>query len=171
MGIFTSKELNSLEDLLVDQLSDLYDAEQRITEALPMMADAAHSQHLKEAFAQHLDETRGQINRLERVFQKMGRETQRVTCDGIKGIISEGQTYLDMQGDPDVKDAALIACAQRVEHYEIAGYGCVRTYAQRLGRDDVAQILQASLDEEGKTDHRLSELAEESINPKAAHAV
>jgi ferritin-like metal-binding protein YciE len=171
MGLFTTKELNTLEDLLVDQLRDLYDAEQRLAESLPMMADSAHSPELKQAFVQHTDETKGQINRLESVFHSMGRQIDSVTCDGIKGIISECQVYLDAQGDPDVRDAALIACAQRAEHYEIAAYGCVRTYAQQLGRDDIASLLQTTLDEEGKTDHRLTELAEQSINLKAEHSV
>jgi ferritin-like metal-binding protein YciE len=170
MGLFTSKNFNSLETLFVDQLRDLYDAEQRLTKALPKMADAAHSTSLKSAFQQHLRETQNHVNRLERVFQAMGQKASPETCEAMKGLISEGETVLSARGDPDVKDAALIAAAQRVEHYEISGYGTARTFAQRLGRQEAVRLLQETLDEEAATDKKLTQLAEQSINPKAQHA-
>lgn len=168
MGLFTSKELNSVEDLLCDQLGDLYDAEQRLTKALPKMANAAHDGRLKAGFEKHLKETEGQVARLEQAFKAMGKEPKAVTCNAIKGLISEGEEVIDAKGDPDVKDAALIAAAQRVEHYEIAGYGCARNFALRHGNQTVARLLQETLDEEKATDAKLTEMAEASINVKAA---
>jgi ferritin-like metal-binding protein YciE len=168
MSLFSNMELNSFDDLLVDQLQDLYDAEQRLTKALPKMAEAAHNPALKRAFQEHLRQTQGHVSRLEQVLRMLGQTAQAKTCDAMKGLIAEGQDVISASGDPDVKDAALIAAAQRVEHYEIAGYGCVRTFAQRLGRDAAAQLLQETLDEEAATDEQLTSLAEQSINPKAA---
>jgi ferritin-like metal-binding protein YciE len=168
MGLFAStKEYNSLESLFVDQLRDLYDAEQRLTKALPKMADAAHNTSLKGAFQQHLRETQNQVHRLERVFQSLGQKAGSETCEAMKGLIAEGETVLNARGDPDVRDAALIAAAQRVEHYEISGYGTARTFAQRLGRHEAVRLLQETLDEESATDKKLTQLAEQSINPKA----
>jgi len=168
MGLFTSsKQLDSMETLFLDQLRDLYDAEQRITQALPKMADAAHSSALKAAFQQHLRETQGHLKRLERVFQTVGQGAEAETCEAMQGLIAEGEEVVNATGDPDVKDAALIAAAQRVEHYEIAGYGCARTFAQRLGKPDAVRLLQETLDEETATDKKLTQLAEQSINPKA----
>jgi ferritin-like metal-binding protein YciE len=171
MGLFSNIKLNSFDDLFVEQLQDLYDAEQRLTKALPKMADAAHSPALKGAFTEHLRQTQGHVSRLEQVFRTLHKSAQSKTCEAMKGLITEGQEAIDASGDPDVKDAALIAAAQRVEHYEIAGYGCARTFAQRLGRRDAAQLLQQTLDEEAATDKRLTSLAEQSINPKAAATV
>jgi ferritin-like metal-binding protein YciE len=171
MGLFTNIKLNSFDDLLVEQLQDLYDAEQRLTKALPKMAEAAHSPGLKGAFNEHLRQTQGHVTRLEQVFRMVHQSPQAKTCEAMKGLIQEGQEAIDASGQADVKDAALIAAAQRVEHYEIAGYGCARTFAQRLGRRDAAQILQQTLDEEAATDKKLTSLAEQSINPKAAAAV
>lgn len=168
MGLFTSKELNSMEDLLCDQLGDLYDAEQRLTKALPKMAAAAHDPQLKAGFEQHLRETEGQARRLEEAFSLMGKDAKAVTCNAIKGLIAEGQEVIDATGDPDIKDAALIAAAQRVEHYEIAGYGCARNFALRNGNQSVAALLQETLDEEKATDAKLTEMAESSINVKAS---
>src|SRR5262249_33503142 len=161
---------DSLEALLVDQLQDLYDAEQRLVEALPKMADAAHNQELKSAFQQHLRETENQVRRLERVFQSLGREAEAKTCYAMKGLISEGDEMINAKGDPDIKDAALIAAAQRVEHYEMAGYGTARAFAQRLGKQMAVQLLQDTLDEEEATDRKLTQLAESSINAQAAMA-
>jgi len=168
MGLFSSLTLNSFDDLLVEQLRDLYDAEQRLTKALPKMADAAHSKSLKTAFQSHLQETEGHVSRLEQVFKLLGVEARSKTCEAMKGLVEEGSEVISASGNPDVKDAALIAAAQRVEHYEIAGYGTVRTFAQRLGRQDVARILQETLDEEAAADKKLTSLAEQSITPKAA---
>jgi ferritin-like metal-binding protein YciE len=170
MGLFMSKELNSLDDLFLDQLKDLYDAEHRIIEALPLMAEAAHSSALKEAFIHHLDQTRTQAARLEQIFQHLGKSAERQTCDAIKGIVKEGSEMVQAKGDPDVKDAALIAAAQRVEHYEMAGYGSARTFAERLGHREAAGLLQQTLNEEGATDHLLTQIAEQSVNVKAQHS-
>jgi ferritin-like metal-binding protein YciE len=170
MGLFTNLKFDSLDDLFHEQLQDLYDAEHRLTEALPKMVDAAHNPELKQAFDQHLSETRGQVGRLEEVFRILGREPKRSTCDAMKGLISEGDHVLSATGNADVKDAALIAAAQRVEHYEIAGYGTVRTLATRLGHHRIAELLQETLDEEGNADKILTEVAESSVNVQAAHA-
>jgi ferritin-like metal-binding protein YciE len=170
MGLFTSKEFNSLDELLVQQLEDLYDAEHRITKALPKMAKAAGNAQLKSAFEQHLTETKGQINRLDRVFKQLGKSPQRESCEAMKGLITEGEEMVDAKGDAAVKDAALIAAAQRVEHYEMAGYGTARSLAQQIGRSDVANLLQETLDEEGATDKKLTQIAESLVNVQAAHA-
>ncbi len=170
MGLFSSKELNSLDQLFVDQLQDIYDAEHRITEALPLMAEAADSPQLAQAFRDHLQETERQIERLERVFEIVGQKAKRKTCDAMKGLVSEGNEVINSTGSADVRDAALIAAAQRVEHYEMAAYGCVRTYARRLGYAEAEELLQATLDEEGSTDHKLTALAETIINPQAQAA-
>src|SRR5437868_13742763 len=130
MGLFTSTHFDSFEDLFVDQLQDLYDAEQRLVKALPKMMDAAHNPSLKAAIRQHFQETQNHVSRLERVFQSIGRSAQTKTCEAMKGLVSEGDEAISATGNPDVKDAALIAAAQRVEHYEMAGYGTARTFAQ-----------------------------------------
>ncbi len=168
MGLFTSTHLNSFEDLFVDQLQDLYDAEQRLVDALPKMADAAHNPSLKAAFEQHLRETENHVTRLERVFQSIGRDAEGKTCAAMKGLVTEGGEMIDADGDPDVKDAALIAAAQRVEHYEISAYGTARAFARRLGKQQAVQLLQQTLDEEAATDKKLTQLAESSVNVHAA---
>lgn len=168
MGLFTSNEFNSLNDLFIDQIRDLYDAEQRITDALPKMVEAAHSPDLKQAFDSHLQETRGHVTRLENIFRQIGVETKRETCQAMKGIIDEGEQMVKAKGSSDVKDAALIAAAQRVEHYEIAGYGTARTFALQLGRQEVANILQQTLQEEKMADEKLNRVAESKINARAA---
>jgi len=168
MGLFSSMKLDSFETLFVDQLEDLYDAEQRLVKALPQMAGAAHSPDLKTAFQQHLRETQGHVTRLEQVFQTMGRSAKSKTCDAMKGLVSEGSEVISASGDPDVKDAALIAAAQRVEHYEIAAYGTARTFAQRMGNREAARLLQQTLDEEAATDKKLTQIAEQHINLQAA---
>lgn len=170
MKIFNNAKFDTLEDLLVEQIEDLYDAENRLCDALPKMADAASSPELKNAFTKHLDETKGHVSRLDRVFDLLGRKPTRDTCDAMKGLISEGEDMIDAEGAPAVRDAALIAAAQRVEHYEMAGYGATRSLARQLGRDDVATILQQTLDEEGRADHTLTDIAETTVNPAAALA-
>jgi ferritin-like metal-binding protein YciE len=167
MGLFMNKKFDSLEELFVDQLHDLYDAEQRVLKALPKMAEAAHSPTLRSAFEEHLGQTQAQCNRLEQVFHGLGLTPKAETCEAIKGIIAEGDQFVSAKGDPDVKDAALIAAAQRVEHYEISGYGTARTFAQRLGHEEAARLLQQTLDEEYETDRRLTSIAEQSVNVKA----
>jgi len=170
MGLFSSTTFNSLQDLFVDQIQDLYDAEQRLTKALPKMAAAAHSSQLRAGFEQHLRETQNHLKRLERVFQTMGRSAEGKTCHAMKGLVEEGSEVISAGGDPDVKDAALIAAAQRVEHYEMSGYGTARTFAQRLGNHEAARLLQETLQEEEATDKKLTELAEQGINAQAAMA-
>ncbi|MGC1273231.1 MAG: ferritin-like domain-containing protein [Planctomycetaceae bacterium] len=167
MGLF-SETLNTMEDLYLDQLQDLYDAERRLTKALPQMAKAAKSPQLKRAFETHLSETKGHVNRLERCFELFGQKPKAKTCDAMKGLVLEGEAVINASGDDDVRDAALIAAAQRVEHYEMAGYGCLRTFAMRVGQENAAELLQETLDEEEKTDRLLTEIAEASVNVKAA---
>lgn len=164
--------LHDLRALYLEGLQDLYDAEHQITEALPKMSRAAHSPDLKSAFDQHLRETQGQIARLEQVFQMLGETAKRKTCTGMKGIIHEGEEKIKHAADADrhVLDAGLIAAAQHVEHYEMAGYGCVRTWAQEMGLNDQARLLQQTLDEEGNADKLLTSLAESRINREAEMA-
>jgi len=170
MKLFSSHEFNSLEDLFVEQLQDLYDAEKRLTAALPKMEEAAHSSELKQAFRQHLEETKQQISRLEQIFEKIGCTPERETCAAMKGLIEEGEQMINAKGDDAVRDAALIAAAQRVEHYEMAGYGTARNFAQRLGHDACAELLQETLDEEKNADQILTRIAESTVNVSAAAA-
>ena len=165
--IGSSMTLDNLENLLVLQLQDLRSAEDQLIEALPKMADAASNPELRSAFQTHLTETRTQKDRLDRVFRLLGRQPQSETCEAMRGLVSEGEEMISMEGDPEVKDAALIAAAQRVEHYEIAAYGCARTFARQLGHDDIADLLQETLDEEGATDKKLTKLAEGVVNKEA----
>jgi ferritin-like metal-binding protein YciE len=162
--------LDNLGNVLILQLRDLYSAETQLIDALPKMADAASSPDLKSAFQTHLGETRSQKTRLEQAFRLLGQEPQTETCEAMNGLIAEGEEVIGLDGDADVKDAALIAAAQRVEHYEIAGYGCARTFARKLGRNDVAALLQETLDEEGNADKILTEIAENVVNTQAARS-
>ncbi len=155
-----SMKLENLDNLLLLQLEDLYSAEDQLIAALPNMEAAATSHELKSAFRTHLEETRHHKQRLERAFRMLAHEPKMETCDAMKGLISEGDEIIGLDGEPDVKDAALIAAAQRVEHYEIAGYGCVRAFARRLGRTDLAELLQETLDEEANADKILTHIAE-----------
>lgn len=163
-------KLNSLEDLFVEQLQDLYDAEHQITKALPKMAKAAASSELQQAFQMHLQQTEQQIKRLEQVFDSIGQKAKAKTCQAMKGIIKEGDELISEHPMAEVLDAGLIASAQRVEHYEMAGYGSVRTWAQQLGKQEAARLLQQTLDEEGETDHKLTQIAESMVNTRAASA-
>jgi ferritin-like metal-binding protein YciE len=169
MGLF-SESLNSFDDLFSHQLADVYDAEIQLTEALPKMADAARASDLRNAFNTHLMETRDHVKRLEQVFQRLGRSPERQSCPAMKGLIKEGNEAVTATGDPSVKDAALIAAAQRVEHYEIAAYGTLRTLARQVGLTDVASLLQKTLDEEGSCDKKLTAIAESHVNQQAAAA-
>jgi ferritin-like metal-binding protein YciE len=168
MGIFTSETFNSLEDLFNHELKDLYDAEIRITEALPKMADKAKSPRLKQAFKSHLQQTEKHVERLKSIFEHRGCEAEREKCDAMVGLIKEGSNVLSAEGDADVLDAALIAAAQRVEHYEIAGYGTARSFAQQLGDNYSAELLEQTLDEEKQTDVQLTQIAEGAVNPASA---
>lgn len=160
-------KLNSMDDLYEEQLQDLYSAEQQIMEALPKMIKAASSPELKKAFENHLKQTEEQLNKLKKVFEDLEVEPGQEKCKAMEGIIKESEHILKAKADPKVLDVALIACAQRVEHYEIAGYGTARTYAQMLDHEDQAEILEEILNEEKETDVLLTELAESSINQKA----
>jgi ferritin-like metal-binding protein YciE len=159
--------LKTLKDLYVDELKDLYSAEQQILKALPKMAHAATNQSLKDAFNRHLQVTEEQVRRLEGIFDKLGASPRGKKCKGIEGLIDESKEFISESAEPAVKDAGLISQAQRIEHYEMAGYGSVRTYAQTLGFNDAANALQQTLNEEGDADHKLTQLAESMINPRA----
>jgi ferritin-like metal-binding protein YciE len=159
--------LQTLQDLYVSELKDLYNAEQQILKALPKMAKGASSRELRDAFNQHLQQTEHQVERLDRIFKNLGKTPRGKKCLGMQGLIEEGHELLKEKADPSVKDAGLISAAQRVEHYEMAGYGTVRTFALMLGFDDAAEALQETLDEEGNTDHKLTQLAESMINERA----
>lgn len=162
-------KLRTLEDLFVDELKDIYDAERRITKALPKMVKAASSEELSSAFEEHLQQTEEHIARLDRIFEIMDKAAGRKTCQAMVGLIEEGQALMEEDATDAVMDAALIAAAQKIEHYEIATYGCLRDWAQLLENNDVARILQQTLDEEGETDKKLSEIAQ-SLNVEAAEA-
>jgi ferritin-like metal-binding protein YciE len=159
-------ELASLQDLLVDELKDLYSAENQLLKAIPMMAKAATSKDLKAGFEKHLKQTHGHVERLEQVCGELDVSPKGKTCKAMEGLVKEGGEVIKEKMEPEVKDAALIAAAQRVEHYEMAGYGCVRTYATLLGHTKSARLLQQTLDEEGATDKALTKLAEK-INVEA----
>ena len=163
-------ELNSLRDLYIDELKDLWSAEKQLVKALPKMAKAANDPELSKAFLTHLRQTEQQVKRLEQIFEELGESPRGKKCVGMEGLIEEGQELIKEKPEPEVLDAGLISKAQHVEHYEIAGYGTVRTYAQLLGADRQAQLLQQTLDEEGEADKLLTQLAENSINLEAATA-
>jgi ferritin-like metal-binding protein YciE len=152
-------QLGSLNDVLEAQLGDLYDAEKQLLAALPKMAAAAQTDELRKAFETHLQETRGHVERLERVFSDVGMPMPTEQCKAMRGLIAEGEEIVQATGDPAAKDAALIAAAQRVEHYEIAGYGTVRTLAKELDHGDAASLLNDTLDEESKADELLTKIA------------
>jgi ferritin-like metal-binding protein YciE len=156
-------KMNSLEDLYVDQLKDLYSAEKQLVQALPKMAKAATSSELRLGFEEHLDQTKNHVARLEQIFSQLGSSPGRKKCEAMEGLVKEGEEAIELQGDAMVRDAALIGAAQRVEHYEIAAYGTARTFANHLGYDDQRETLQQTLDEEGETDKKLTKLAEGSI--------
>ncbi|MFZ6030173.1 MAG: ferritin-like domain-containing protein [Chloroflexota bacterium] len=161
-------KIQNLEELYVDVLKDLYDAEQQIMKALPKMAKAAHSTELRQGFEEHLTQTERQAARLEQIFSAMDTKPGGKKCIGMEGLIKEGEEIMKEAKKPsDVLDAGLIAAAQKVEHYEISGYGTARTYAQLLGESDAAELLQQTLEEEALTDEKLNQLAEGFINLEA----
>jgi ferritin-like metal-binding protein YciE len=159
--------LDSMQDLFLNELKDVYNAEKQILRALPRMAKAADAPALQQAFTKHLRETEGQVQRLERIFKSLGQAARGKKCKGMEGLIEEGKEILEEEGAPEVIDAALISAAQRVEHYEIAAYGCLRTYAQLLGMDEADRLLEQTLQEEEATDKALSALGEGGINQAA----
>jgi ferritin-like metal-binding protein YciE len=159
--------LDSLHDLYVDELKDIHSAERQLLRALPRMAKAAESPELRSAFESHLKETEKQVERLDKIFAELEKKATGKKCKGMEGLIEEGKEMMEEEAEPAVMDAALIAAAQRVEHYEIAAYGCVRNYAELLGYTSAARLLQQSLDEEEAADKKLSQLAESGINEAA----
>jgi ferritin-like metal-binding protein YciE len=169
MPLFAT-ELNSFRDLFVNQIEDLYDAENRLTQALPKMAEAANSTQLKQAFQHHLGETQGHVSRLEQIFRELKVDPKRETCQAMKGLIDEGEEMIKAKADPAIKDAALIAAAQRVEHYEMSGYGSARSFANRLNLTQAAALLQQTLQEEKAADEKLNTIAETSVNPQGIGA-
>ena len=161
--------MTNLRDLYVDQLRDLYSAEQQMLAALPKMIAAANDPELRQRFQKHETETRRHADRLMEIFDDLGESPTGHHCRGMEGLLLEGEEILQRKAGipPEVLDAALICTAQRVEHYEIAGYGCVRTFAEELGLNRQAKLLQTTLDEEGRTDHVLTDVAEDRVNPEA----
>lgn len=158
MALFSIK-LENLQQLFLKELRDLYDAEKQITDALPKMIDAANHSELKDALQDHLHVTKQQISRLDRIFQMLQEKPTGETCKGMKGLLKEGDELASAEGDPSTIDAAIITAAQRVEHYEMAGYGTVRTYAELLGQQQIATLLQQTLDEEKDADETLTNIA------------
>lgn len=168
MARSSNLEFASLEDLFIEQLEDLYDAETRLVKALPKMIDAASDKQLKAVFKAHLKETEQHVIRLESAFEKLGKTASRESCEAMKGLIAEAEKMVEATGDPMVKDAALIAAAQRVEHYEMAGYGTARTFADQLGHHEIADLLQQTLNEEGLADKDLTKVAKTWVNVQAS---
>lgn len=153
--------VNSIEKLFLEELSDLYSAEHQITKALPKIAKAASSNQLQTAFEHHLRQTEGQVQRLEQIFRALGEKPSSKTCEGMKGVLDEGERMLKSADEGEIRDLALISAAQRVEHYEMAAYGTVRTYAERLGKPQVVQLLEQTLEEEKAADKKLTEVSQQ----------
>jgi ferritin-like metal-binding protein YciE len=162
-------KVESIEDLFLDELKDLYSAEKQITKALPKLVKAASTQDLSEAFDSHLQETKGHVERLEEIFQKLGKKGAGKTCEGMKGVLEEGSEVIQEIEKGPIRDAGLIAAAQRVEHYEIAGYGSVRSFAELLGKTDIVELLEETLQEEKAADEKLTKISE-SVNQEAQTA-
>ena len=160
--------LESLDDLLQDELRDMYDAEKQLTKALPKMAKNATSEELKQAFEEHLSQTEQHVERLEQAFEQLDIPARAKKCEGMKGLIAEGQEMMSEADDDATRDAVMIASAQKIEHYEIASYGSARTWANQLGKSEVASLLEETLEEEKETDQRLTTIAESMVNPQAA---
>jgi ferritin-like metal-binding protein YciE len=163
-------KLDSLRTLWIEEMRDLYNAENQLLKALPKMAKKASTRELKEAFESHLDETQTHVERLDEIFDRLGKKPTGKTCKAMKGLIEEGSEMMMEDGLDSVIDAGIIAAAQRVEHYEIAGYGVVRTFASLLGEDEAEELLQETLDEEGAADEKLTEIAESIVNEEAEEA-
>jgi ferritin-like metal-binding protein YciE len=161
-------KLDSLDNLLHHELKDLYSAENQLVKALPKMAKAASNDKLKAGFEGHLEQTKGHVERLDKIGETLGKKLSGHKCKAMEGLIEEGSELISEDADPAVRDAGLIGAAQRVEHYEIAGYGTARALAEQLGHSDVAELLQQTLDEEKETDEKLTELATSSVNSEAA---
>jgi len=163
-------KIETMEDLFLEQIEDLYDAEKRLVKALPKMADASTSIQLRQAFEAHQLQTQGHVDRLERIFSEMNKKAKGETCEAMKGLISEGEDLMDDIDEGTLRDAALIAAANRVEHYEIAAYGSARAFADCLGMTRAVELLAQTLQEEKDADDKLTQLAETTINPEAVRA-
>ena len=161
-------KLESLHDLYLSELKDLYSAEDQILKALPKMIEKAESPELRQALDKHLGETRGQVSRLERVFEMHGERAEKQKCKGMQGVLDEGSEMVEKDATPAVRDAAIISACQRVEHYEMAAYGAVRAFAEQLGHEKAAALLQQTLDEETKADRTLGTIAKKRVNTEAA---
>ncbi len=161
-------KLETLKDLYISQLKDLYSAENQLIKALPKMAKAATNPDLSAGFTEHLEQTKEHAARLKQILESHGQTTRGPKCKAMEGLVEEGAEMIEEEADDEVRDAGLICAAQRVEHYEIAGYGCVRTFAELLGDKEGAKLLQTTLDEEGDTDKKLTKLAVSTINLQAA---
>jgi ferritin-like metal-binding protein YciE len=160
-------KINTLHDALVHEMRDLYSAEVQLTKALPKMAKAASHEELSAAFQEHLEQTKEHVARLEKALKRLDATTRGDKCKAMEGLIEEGKSTLELDADDMIRDALLISIAQKVEHYEIAGYGTARTFAQRLGEDNVASLLEQTLEEESETDRKLTKIAETAVNPDA----
>lgn len=163
-----ASKMTTLEDLYTDMLKDLYSAEKQLVKALPKMAKAAQSSDLQRAFQEHLRQTEGHVERIERIFSELGGSPRGKKCMGMEGLVEEGSEVMSQKADPDVMDAGLIAAAQKVEHYEIGSYGTVRTWAERLGYNNAAKLLQQTLDEESAANEKLTQIAESHVNMEAS---
>jgi ferritin-like metal-binding protein YciE len=162
-------KLHSLEDLFHEQLRDMFDAEKQLVKALPKLAKASSSDELRSAFEEHLEQTRGHVEKLERVFELIGKKARGRSCAAMEGIVEEGAELIDTDAEPMVMDAGLIASAQRAEHYEIAGYGCLHTWARQLNHHEAADVIEQVLREEKEADQKLTQIAEGMVNLAAQH--
>jgi ferritin-like metal-binding protein YciE len=162
------EKLNSLDDLLLHEVQDMYHAEKQLVKTLPDVAEKAHSPELKSAIEEHLQQTKVHVNRLERIFEMLGQEPKTTKCKAMKGILDEGDDTISERGSSETLDAAIIMSAQKVEHYEIAAYGSLATWADMLGRQDIKQLFGQTLDEEKATDEKLTELAKSGLNQRSA---
>lgn len=163
-------KIETMDDLFLEQIEDLYDAEKRLVKALPKMAEAATSQQLRNAFETHLEETKGHVTRLEQIFGELGKDAKGKTCDAMKGMIDEGEDAISDIHNITLRDAGLIAAANRVEHYEIAAYGSAKAFAQTLGREGAVSLLEQTLQEEKEADQKLTTIAETMVNDEALRA-
>lgn len=162
-----ASKMQTLEDIYMDLLKDLYSAEKQLVKALPKMAKAADASDLQKAFQDHLRQTEGHVERIERIFSELGGSPRGKKCVGMEGLIEEGSELMKENAEPEVLDAGLIAAAQKVEHYEIASYGTARTWAERMGYDNAARLLQQTLDEESAANEKLTQIAESHVNMEA----
>ncbi len=160
-------QIDSLQKLYIEELKDIYSAEKQLIQALPRMAKKVSNPQLRQGFEAHLETTRKQLERLDQIFERLERSPRGKKCQGMEALIEEGKEMMEQDIEPEVLDAALIAAAQKIEHYEIAGYGTLRTYARLLGEEEDARLLQQTLDEEGEQDKQLTQLAESTVNVEA----